>query len=216
MPSTIKIEGIVAEIRPMDATYIVGDDGGASGVNVEIQCCLGHAAWPNPPYVAYFRKLVEAYGSAAICAWQDSNLVGFLPFIPLDCGMLRLPHCISARIDDRAAEIRKATPTPFADLRDRTLKVQCLSVARRLQRRGIGTAMARELIDWARERGWHRVQGWAFADGTVDDSYRWLPSIQFWEGAGFERGIERVFDASDPVTNKPGFEFFIELEGSST
>jgi hypothetical protein len=71
--------------------------------------------------------------------------------------------------------------------------------------------MARYLVDWAGELGWERLQGWAFAEPGIGEAYRWLPSIQFWEKAGYQRGKSCVFDPSDPITNQPGFEFFADL-----
>ncbi|MBT7162520.1 MAG: GNAT family N-acetyltransferase [Victivallales bacterium] len=210
-PLELRTEDGAITIRPMAGDYIVGDDETQAEVRVEIQCCSGHAVWPNPPYVAYFRRLFDAYGLAAVTAWQGRNLVGFLPAIPLRCGLPQLPHCVSAPIETRVEDIVGAIPTPFSELKPKVLRVQCLSVAGRLQRKGIGLAMARYLVDWARQTGWERIQGWAFAEADTGDAYRWLPSIQFWEKAGFQRGGSCVFDPTDPITNQSGFIFSVDF-----
>ena len=81
-----------------------------------------------------------------------------------------------------------------------------------MYRKGIGSAMARYLVDWAREAGWERIEGWAFANPEENDAYVWIPSVQFWEKAGMQREQSRVFDPSDPITSKPGYDFAIDLQ----
>ena len=209
-PTQMSLDDGKVDIRAMDMGYVIADDEKAHGCQVEIGCAI-KSRWPNPPYVAYATKLIDAYGMAGIMAWHGKTLVGFMPVITLNCGMPPVPHCVSVPIDDRADAIAGATPTPFAELHPKVLRVQCLSVAGRLRRKGIGGGMARHLVGCAREQGWERIQGWAFADANIDDSYRWLPSIQFWERAGFSRGEACAFDRSDPATNKPGFMFSVDL-----
>ena len=160
---------------------------------------------------------MKAYGASAITAWQDKTLVGFLPFMPVNCGMPEMIFCVvggEGGEQPSLDRINSSEPIPFEQLTPKVLKVQCASVAwnRNMYRKGIGSAMAQYLVDWARENGWERIQGWAFESPEIDDSYRWLPSVQFWEKAGFQRGNARVFDPSDPGTNKPGFDFAIDLK----
>lgn len=206
----IEMEGAAVTVRPMTSDYIIGDDPDKYGIRAEIGCAF-NSRWPNPVYAAYARKITDTYGIAGIMAWQDTSLVGYLPVIPMNCGMPPVPHCASVPIDDRADAIASAELIPFKELEQKILKVQCLSVAKRLHRKGVGSAMAQSLIDWSRDQGWERIQGWAFADADIDDSYRWLPSIDFWEKAGFTRGESCVFDPGDPATNKPGFTFSADL-----
>ena len=54
--------------------------------------------------------------------------------------------------------------------------------------------MARYLVDWARENGWERIEGFAFLDADFFDSYKWIPSIHFWESAGFKHASTRTMD----------------------
>ncbi len=213
-PKEILIDGTPTVIRPMDSNYIIGEDQNKAGVTFEIMCWPGKAVpnqWPNPPVVAYFKKVMDTYGTGAIMAWQGQTLVGFLPFMPLNCGLPEMVFCVCAPIEHTPEHISASTVVPLNELNPKVIKVQCLSVSKRLRRKGIGSAMVIYLIDWAKQQGWEKIQGWAFESSEIDDSYTWLPSIQFWEKSGFERGIARVFDPSDPGTNKPGFDFAINL-----
>ena len=213
---TIQVDGVPTVIRPMDENYVVGEDPCDAGITYAIKCWPGKnvpGEWPNPPIASYFRKIMKTYGTSAITAWQKNTLVGFLPFMPVNCGMPEMIFCVVApeRMQTPLERISSAEPIPFERLTPKVLKVQCASVSWSLYRKGIGSAMVRYLIQWAKEQGWERIEGWAFANSDVDDAYKWLPSIQFWEKAGFQRGSARVFDPSNPGTNKPGFDFAIEL-----
>lgn len=214
-PKDILIDDTPTVIRPMDRSYIIGEDQNKAGVTFEIMCWPGKPVpnqWPNPPVATYFKKVMGAYGTGAIMAWQGQVLVGFLPFMPLNSGLPEMVFCVCAPVEHTEEEISASTAVPLHELKPKVLKVQCLSVSKRLRRKGLGSAMVGYLVDWAREQGWEKIQGWAFESPEIDDSYRWLPSIQFWEKAGFERGVARVFDPSHPGTNKPGFDFAIDLK----
>lgn len=216
-PQTILINQTPTVIRPMGDDYVVGDDPKKADVDYAIKCWPGKDVpdlWPNPPIAAYFRKVMAAYGSSAITAWQGRNLVGFLPFMPLNCGLPEMVFCVCAPTHTQPAleKINAAEPIPFEQLSPKVLKAQCASVNWRLYRQGIGSAMARYLVTWARVQGWERIEGWAFAQPDVDDAYIWIPSIQFWEKAGFEAGGVPHFAADDPNVNKPAVAFAIDLQ----
>ena len=215
---TILVDGVPTTIRPMGEDYVVGDDPSEVGIEYAIKCWPGKnvpGEWPNRPIAAYFKKIIRAYGTCAITAWQDKSLVGFLPFMPINCGMPEMTFCVVAPEDKQTplAAIVAAEPIPFEKLNPKVLKVQCASVAwnKNMYRKGIGSAMARYLVDWSRAQGWERIEGWAFAHSGVDDAYVWIPSIQFWEKAGFQKGDTPTFPSDDPNVNKPACEFSIDL-----
>lgn len=218
-PKIIHVDGILTEIRTMGFDYVIGDDPVKAGVEYAIKCWPGKnipEEWPNEPIATYFKKIIDAYGTSAITAWQEKTLVGFLPFMPLNCGMPEMTFCVVAPYKKQTplVEIVDAEPIPFEELHPKVLKVQCASVAwnKNMYRKGIGTAMAKYLIEWARENGWERIEGWAFADPSVDDAYVWIPSVQFWEKAGFKKTGVPSFEDGDPNANKPTFTFAIELK----
>lgn len=179
-------------VRPMGPDYFMADVE-PGGVAVELTCRQSAPVWPNLAYVAYYKKLTQAYGAAAILAWDNRSVVGFLPFRPKEFGMPSLPSCIhyvaTAEGDENGppvSSIENGAPTPFRELASRTLIVHCISVKPALRRNGVGLAMVACLVDWARAKGWDRIQGSAFLDGD----WGWLPNVGFWEKAGFTRGTE--------------------------
>ena len=177
----------------MGSDYFMADTE-PDGLIVELTCRQFAKVWPNRLYIAYYQKITEAYGASAIFAWQNRTVVGFLPFEPVNCGVPALPNCIHyvtgqfGEPDEARSEmIAQSTATPFADLHSKTLKVHCINVKQAFRRRGLGSAMARYLVEWARPQGWERIEGSAFLDGD----WGWLPNVEFWEKVGFVRGNEK-------------------------
>jgi GNAT superfamily N-acetyltransferase len=210
---TIQVDGIPTVIRPMGEDYVAGDDPDVAGVTYAVKCWPGKhvkGQWPNPEIAAYFRKVMDAYGTSAIMAWQERTLVGVLPFMPVNCGLPKMSFCICAPDGEQTPleRIARAQAIPFAELSPRVIYTECLSVNWGLYRRGIGSAMAQYLVEWASEQGWDRIEGVTFATPDGDDAYRWIPSIQFWEKAGFQCGDAHSFGDDMP----PGVRFFADLK----
>jgi len=78
-------------------------------------------------------------------------------------------------------------------------------------RKRIGLELALYLVNWARGQGWERIEGQAFASPDIDDAYVWIPSVEFWEKAGFRRINEYTFDPDHAGIKKSGYEFAIDL-----
>lgn len=203
-PKDITVDGIPVVIKPMDTGFFMADRE-PKGVEVSVGCRV-HAKpeqWPNPMYVTYYRKLTENYDACAILAWQEQTVIGFLPFLPTECGML-LPHCLHYVAEGGMAAVRAFSPVPKDNMRQRFLQTHCLSVKQTMRRKGLGSKMVRYLIEWAIANEWQRIEGWAFEKSN----FGWLPDIVFWEKCGFKRGKARGWD--EYITN-PGFEYYMNL-----
>lgn len=203
-PKDITVDGIPIVIRPMDTGYLMADRE-PNGVEVAVGCRVQAKPeqWPNPMYVTYYRKLTDAYGACAILAWQEQTVVGFLPFIPTECG-INLPACLHYVDEEDIAEVEAFSPIPEDDMRRRVLKTHCLSVKQAMHRKGLGSQMVRYLVEWAKVNEWQRIEGWAFEKSN----FSWLPNIVFWEKCGFKRGQARGWD--EYITD-PGFEYHMDL-----
>jgi GNAT superfamily N-acetyltransferase len=200
----MRFDGKFTVIRPMDASYLMADRE-PEGVTVSVPCrtCAKPHQWPNPMYVTYYRELTDAYGACAILAWQSHEIVGFLPFVPLGCG-IRLPHCFHYVDAGQAAEVEAFVPIPTSEMPRRVLSTHCLSVKHSMRRKGLGSELVRYLAGWARANGWERIQGWAFEKSD----FGWIPDIVFWEKCGFKRGKARGWD--EDITD-PGYEYYMDL-----
>ncbi len=110
-------------------------------------------------------------------------------------------------------DMARAEFPPLERLPDRTLFVHCLMLAPdargadaygrpSYRRRGIGTRMARRLIEWAGERGWDAVEATAYVDLDMVYSITGVAGRSFWEALGFEAvetGVEAGFDQNPDI-----------------
>ena len=77
----------------------------------------------------------------------------------------------------------------LADIEDKTLSVHCLMTGSShraenpYQRKGIGTRMAKTLIQWAGENGWEHIEAEALED--IPLVYDVTTGYTFWEKLGF-------------------------------
>lgn len=212
-PKEIIVEDATIIIRLMDTEYTVGEDPEKAGIEYKIKCWPGKSvegSWPNPPVVTYHRKLTEIYGASAITAWNNNSLIGFLPFYPLNCGLEKV-NCVCAPIEMTIEKINNTNLVPLDKFNKKILEVQCLSVNHKYNRKGIGTAMSKYLIEWAKDKGWDKIQGWAFSESNFLDAYKWLPSVHFWQKSGFKIEKSRKMDMGD-LGNVSVSDFSIDLK----
>ena len=166
--------------------------------------------------VPLLEKLIDTYGTCMILARDGDLVVGMLYFAPkavfdMDgAGFLCLQQNAPAGPADDFVE--NAFPAPD-DIDDRTLTVQCIMTGspkvkeNRYQRKGIGTRMARALIEWAKERAWRHIEASSFEDIPLLYENTGNAGRGFWEKLGF-----RVVHAEpNPAFQKRG-EFVVKLE----
>lgn len=77
-----------------------------------------------------------------------------------------------ARVDDQVVGIGMLVPVVPG-----TGEVKRMSVARAHRRMGVASAVLRELVDAARQRGWRAV--------ILETTATWTDAVQFYERAGF-------------------------------
>ncbi|MFH1085213.1 MAG: GNAT family N-acetyltransferase, partial [Chloroflexota bacterium] len=143
--------------------------------------------------VPLLRRLTDVYGACALLAWHDDRVVGQVRFYPKavaalpEAGGMCLQQTFPAGPSDHLAEMPLP---PLAALPDRTLAVHCLMTGSPQQaenphqRRGLGTALARALIAWAREQGWGAVEATAYQDLPLIYAITGQAGRRFWEKVG--------------------------------
>jgi GNAT superfamily N-acetyltransferase len=143
---------------------------------------------------SFLAKLSAVYGAYAVVARQGDLIVGQLRFYPkavwdmAGAGYLCLQQDHPWGPEDGLGD---ADFPALETLPDRTLKVHCLMIRapaaspEQYHRRGIGTRMARTLIDWAREKGWGWIEAEAFEDLPVIYQVTGSTGQSFWAHLGF-------------------------------
>ena len=139
--------------------------------------------------------LMETYGACGVVALDAGSVVGLIRFYPKEvltmtgAGEMCMQQFFPAGPQDGFAW--SAFP-PLENLTDRTLVVHCLGVGKTgggkdepYQRKGIGTRMARKLIEWAKQNGWQAIE--ANANCDLPSLYQFTGSAgkRFWEKLGF-------------------------------
>jgi GNAT superfamily N-acetyltransferase len=138
-------------------------------------------------------KLTGTYGSCAILARDGDQVVGQLRFYPkvvcaMNGGSLCLQQDHPAGPADGLAD--NDFPEP-ASIEDKTLSVHCFMTGTSLrsenpyQRKGIGTRMARTLIQWAEANGWEHIEADAFEELPLVYEITGSAGYAFWEKLGF-------------------------------
>lgn len=114
----------------------------------------------------FFRKQIRVLGSCAILAWEGGGVIGKMYFTTKEMynafckagGYYCVEHESMPKIIQSFREDDLAT---LLASKSRTLFVVCFNVGhfdKRYQGKGIASAMLELLKNWARERGWRRLE----------------------------------------------------------
>jgi len=154
--------------------------------------------WPSirARNIPFLKKLTRTYGACAILARDGDAVVGTLRFYPktlCEFGDSGAGFCLQQKYpygpsDDLAA----GESPPFKNLTDRTLFVHCLFIAStpgdpdRYRRKGLATRLARELIRWARDRGWSAIEATSYEEIPMLYAISGVAGRRFWNRLGFK------------------------------
>lgn len=175
---TIEIDGERRDIdiRPMDESFVVyrkmyvppiTRENLATGTDNDPACLFEFLGSEAPQIIDQFlRTQIRAIGSCGILAWESDAVIGKMYFATRemwdafrqgDCWMCveheSMPRMIRSLSDERIAALL-ASPS-------KTIYVECFNVGHfdaRYHGKGIASAMLRELVRWAKENGWRRLE----------------------------------------------------------
>jgi hypothetical protein len=140
-------------------------------------------------------KLSDIYGACAVVARVGAHFVGHLRFYPKVVCELAEPGpgmCLQQEFPSGPPEDfgRRHFPS-MQEIEDKTLFVHCLMVTssgpggQSYRRKGIGTQMARALIDWAAVNGWQAIEATAYEGLPIVYAITGQAGRTFWEKLGF-------------------------------
>jgi len=145
--------------------------------------------------VPLLKKLMATYGTCAVVARAGDEIVGQLRFYPKAICAIAASGpglCLQAPFPAGPAEDLVQKPFPrLEEMGDKTLFVHCLMTGspkqaqNPYQRKGLGKAMVRRLIEWAGPRGWQAVEATAYEDLEIIYAVTGQAGKAFWEKLGF-------------------------------
>lgn len=156
----------------------------------------------NVPYAAFRARnllllgnLTGIYGACAVTARMGGTFVGHLRFYPRAVRELAAPGqglCLQQEFPYGPADDLGSGVFPkLEEIEDRTLLVHCMMLAAEgpdgwsLRRQGLGTRMARALVEWAAEKGWRAIEASAYEPLPILYESSGQAGRRFWEALGF-------------------------------
>ena len=145
--------------------------------------------------VSLLTNLIDVYGSCAVVVRAGNRFVGHLRFYPKTiCEVTESGPgmCLQQEFPYGPAQDfgRRKFP-PLARIEDKTLRVHCLMLTpaepggESYRRKGIGTRMARTLVEWASENGWRAIEATAYEGLPIVFDITGQAGRSFWEKIGF-------------------------------
>ena len=186
-------------IQPMTKRFILWrclHDGPLSKDTIDHWDPATHIPWAQfrSRNVPLLEKLIDTYGTCMMLARDGEKIVGMLFFVPK--AMLSMEgagfFCLQQNPPGGPSVDFAQHPFPSPDaMKDRTLTVRCLMTGspkfseNPYQRKGIGTRMARALMEWARVHGWEGIEARSFEDLPSLYAHTGNAGRGFWEKLGF-------------------------------
>jgi GNAT superfamily N-acetyltransferase len=166
--------------------------------------------------IPLLKKLTRTYGACAILARVVDRIVGQLRFYPRVIWEMSRAGEMCLQQDHPngpADDFRTLDFPPLDQIEDRTLAVHCLMMGspqqeeNPFQRKGIGTRMVRHLIQWAKTKGWERIEVDAFEDIPMIYEMTGSAGFTFWQKLGFH-----IVDRHPHPHLQESNEFVVKLE----
>lgn len=143
----------------------------------------------------FLKNLMDTYGACAVVARIGELFVGHLRFYPKAVWALAessLGMCLQQEFPCGPAEDfgRRRFPSPD-EVEDKTLVVHCMMLSssglggESYRRKGVGTQMARALIDWATANGWQSIEATAYEGLPIVYAITGQAGRSFWDKLGF-------------------------------
>jgi GNAT superfamily N-acetyltransferase len=191
-------EPIVVEMMPRDAILWRCLHGGPLTTDsIEQWAQNGSIPWAEfrARNIPFLMNLMDTYGACAVVARIGGLFIGHLRFYPKAVWALVEPSlgmCLQQEFPYGPAEAlgRRRFP-PLEEVEDKTLVVHCMMLSsgglggESYRRKGVGAQMARTLIDWATENGWHSIESTAYEGLPIIYATTGQAGRTFWENLGF-------------------------------
>jgi len=215
--ATLK-NGLEIVLKPARIHEFVPGDPMPEGVSISVHCGWNFEKGASdfargaPLFAAWHRAQARALGMdySMILAWEGQDVVGFLSFCvagdrPRESA-LQVPGDFCPYGTQSPDAARQIDGMPIEKMDFDTITITCaMSVAPKLKRHGVATAMLKYLIDLAKEAGWKRIKMAARLPEKQDGFW---PATGLLEGVGFHC-VSECIELDEDGT--PGYEMHLDL-----
>ena len=160
------VEGVRAGIAPgpLRIREITLDDAayGVCGLISPWQCVYPYPKPGMSPSYPFWKEMILEYGTMGLLAMRGDTCVGMITFLPKPV----------------ARRIGYATCSTNGDL-ERTLNIICINVGQTALRQGRGSALLRAAEDYARSRGYVRIEACAAEEECEKQRIEWQSQSLF-------------------------------------
>ncbi|HHY34396.1 MAG TPA: GNAT family N-acetyltransferase [Firmicutes bacterium] len=158
------VEGASLAPGPLRIREITLDDAayGVCGLISPWQCVYPYPKAGMSPSYPFWKEMILEYGTMGLLAMQGDTCVGMITFLPKPV----------------ARRIGYATCSSNEDL-ERTLNIICINVGQTALRQGRGSALLRAAEDYARSRGYVRIEAFAAEEECEEQRIHWQSQTLF-------------------------------------
>ena len=203
------------EICPMDKDFILYrclHSGPLSPFNIEAKS-MNIERLPTEQLERnkkFLTRLVDAYTSCAMLAWEDDYVVAharFYPQIIYD----RFKFCCHDPNYPITREIAEMELPPLTNKAERILRITCFFVHRDYRGQGLSHKLIDAIIKWAKNNNWKSIRCYAYQDNYWLASEMCTPMLRTYKKYGFDKiGIVTLPEVRDFLQQIKNGEFGAE------
>ena len=145
----------------------------------------------------FLTRLVDAYASCAMLAWEDDYVVAHARFYPQ---MIydRFKFCCHDPTYAITQEIAEMELPPLTNPAERILRITCFFVHRDYRGQGLSHKLIDAIIKWAKNNNWKSIRCYAYQDNYWLASEMCTPMLSTYSKHGFKKiGIVTLPEVKD-------------------
>lgn len=190
------------KICPMDKDFILFQclhNGPLSPSNIETKS-MNTARVPRKQLERnknFLTRLVNAYGSCAMLAWENDYVVAHARFYP-QVIYDRFKFCCHDPNYAITQEITEMELPLLTDRAERILRITCFFVHKDYRGQGLSHQLIDAILKWAKNNNWKSVRCFAYQDNYWLASEMCTPMLSTYSQHGFKKiGIETLPEVKD-------------------
>jgi ribosomal protein S18 acetylase RimI-like enzyme len=137
----------------------------------------------------FLKRLIDVYGSCAMCALEGDYVVGYARFYPeIIYNLAGRKHiCCQALDSPITPDMVEMDMPQVENLTDKTLRINCWFIHKDYQNQGISHLLLQGIVKWAREHEWTTIRACAAVNNFWVASRACTLMLRTYEKHGFQK-----------------------------